>query len=142
MNKKISNLLAFVCISMLCCTFASCNNSNNDEEIIPYKIVGTWVYSYTNGIEEITFNSDGTFIYIAQDSSAKIRCKGVYTLDDNSLSLNTTKYEIWNTESNEWGEPYDVSSFNNYEVTFNTAGNELIMKKLDDNQTFVYIKKK
>jgi hypothetical protein len=104
--------------------------------------VGTWVYSYTNGIEEITFNSDGTFIYIAQDSSAKIRCKGVYTLDDNSLSLNTTKYEIWNTESNEWGEPYDVSSFNNYEVTFNTAGNELIMKKLDDNQTFVYIKKK
>jgi uncharacterized protein (TIGR03066 family) len=143
MKKSIFNLLTCLCVSILCCAFASCSSSNDEPEKAPTSIVGTWGYDNGVGNEELTFKSDGTFIDLVPTSypGDVIRLKGNYSIDGEYLTLTITQAEEYNTKHKAWEDMEDFEIIGSNKFKFSVSGNSLTIKNLNSGESVVYTKK-
>jgi hypothetical protein len=64
MEKKLFSLMTIVLMALVCTTFISCGDDDDDNKTVKSPIVGTWVISESgsdwSSTETIVFNSNGT----------------------------------------------------------------------------------
>ena len=101
MTKKFfQGLFAFFVAAVLSVGFVSCNDDDETPEPTPsgptasaFSIVGTWKSQGEGEIMIITFNADGTMLYVEPeyDENGKIKDEykesGAYKYDNNSKTL-------------------------------------------------------
>lgn len=143
MKKSIFNLLTYVCVSILVCTFASCSNSDK-EEIESINIVDTWTFSDKDHIEEMTFYANGKMHYYLNfnHDNLIVHCTGIYTINGNELKIVLTQSEQWDDKSQSWVDSsiFDLNSAIYY--SFSISGNTLTLTSLKFGETSVLTRKK
>ena len=64
MEKKLLSMMTIVLMALVCTTFTSCGDDDDDNKTVKSPIVGTWVISESgddwSNTEIIVFNSNGT----------------------------------------------------------------------------------